>query len=70
MRRRMFAVPDTAVGHKWNHRKQQHNHASIRERKVIPACFQVNQAKNQFTRRKTMYVNSANMLRAIDDITM
>lgn len=70
MRRWMFAVLDRTVGHKWNQRKQQHIHASIRERKVIPACFQVNQAKNRFSTRKTMYVNSANMLRAIDDITM
>ena len=68
----MFAVPDTTVGYKWNpRRKKQHIHASsIREWKVIPACFQVNQDKNQFSTSKTMYVNSANMLRAIDDIPM
>ena len=64
MRHQMFAIPDTIVGYKWNRRKQQHIHASIRERKVIPACFQVNQSKNQFSTSKTMYVNSANMLRA------
>ena len=50
--------------------KQQHIHASIRKRKVIPACFQANQDKNRFSTSKTMYANSANMLRAIDDITM
>ena len=51
-------------------RKQQHIHASLRKQKVIPACFQVNQDKNQFSTSKTMYVNSVNMMRAIDDITM
>lgn len=65
MRRWMVAVPDTAVGYKWNLGTSN----SIRKRKVIPACFQVNQDKNQFLTSKTMYVNSANMLRAIDDIT-
>lgn len=67
MRRLMVAVPNTAVGYKWNLGTS--NSIYIRKRKVIPACFQVNQDKNQFSTSKTMYVNSANMLRAIDDIT-